>query len=218
MTGNDVVDLDDEETRASTLHPRFDERVFEAAELASLRASSDPHRLRWLLWAAKESAYKLLRRTLPDLPFSPRRFVTRPSGPRSSAVEVSGHVVCVQYVCGPAFVHCVSGYHGAAAALQDVDRLPLDAVSPEAASRAARNLALGSIARRLCIEAEDLIVDRIGRMPIVLFRGRPLAGTLSLSHHGRYVAFAWRSGTSRGFARHVDSRLDPAPNAIAVRS
>jgi phosphopantetheinyl transferase (holo-ACP synthase) len=192
MIGNDIVDLDDEETKTGSIHPRFDERVFETGELAAIRASRHVHQLRWFYWAAKESAFKLLRRTLPDLPFSPRRFVTRASGPRSATVEASGHVVGVHCERGPDFIHCVASYRGAAATLQAVERLRFDAVRCEVASSAARSLALRSIARYLCVELADLAVDSIGRMPIVLRRGSRLPGTLSLSHHGRYVAFAWR--------------------------
>ncbi len=211
MIGNDVVDLEDAETAPGSRHPRFDERVFEAGELSVIHASRDEHRLRWLFWAAKESAYKLLRRTIPDLPFSPGRFVVRASGPQSATVEASGHVVCVRYECGPAFVHCVASYRGAAATLEAVEQLPFQAVHPEAASSAARRLALRSIARCLGLDAGDLAVDRIARMPIVLHRGRPLSGALSLSHHGRFVAFAWRRGASRCSTRVSAANVNASP-------
>lgn len=219
MIGNDVVDLDDEESRS--FHPRFDERVFAATERRALEASADPHRLRWLLWAAKESAYKLLRRTLPDLVFSPSRFVSRPAGPNAATVEASGHVVRVRYECGAGFVHCVAGYHGADATLAEVARLP---ESCSEAGQTVRRLAVRAIARHLALEEGWLRVERAGRMPVVIMEAHPLAetrpllercspaeprplsncrqmpgsrplpGTLSLSHHGRFVAFAWRSG------------------------
>ncbi len=63
--GNDVVDLSDPETRQQGLHPRFDERVFDPRERALLGDSDSPHVLRWAFWAAKESAYKALKRLDP---------------------------------------------------------------------------------------------------------------------------------------------------------
>lgn len=187
--GNDVVDLGDEEAREGAQHPRFDARVFDAGELAMLGASADPNRLRWTLWAAKESAYKLLRRTLPDLPFAPRHFVTRPLGARALAVEASGHIVHVRCESGQDFVHGVAGYPGAGATLAAVRRLESCGADPGAE---VRRFAVELIARMARVQEADLRVDHDGRMPILLRCGRPLSGTLSLSHHGRYLALAWR--------------------------
>ncbi|MBW2272421.1 MAG: 4-phosphopantetheinyl transferase family protein [Deltaproteobacteria bacterium] len=75
MVGNDVVDLRDSDADPATLSARFDGRVFSPAELRSIEASAEPARQRWRLWAAKEAAYKLLRRLDPAIPFSPRRLI-----------------------------------------------------------------------------------------------------------------------------------------------
>ena len=48
MVGNDVVDLEDSETVSGATHPRFDERVFADEEIACLRRSGAPERLRWV--------------------------------------------------------------------------------------------------------------------------------------------------------------------------
>jgi phosphopantetheinyl transferase (holo-ACP synthase) len=198
VIGNDVIDLQDDETRAGSQHPRFDARVFDGDELVMLRESADPDRLRWLLWAAKESAYKLLRRTLPDLPFIPRRFVVRTSAPHAATVAASGHVVPIRYDCGHDFVHGVAGCHGAGATLAAVRRI--ESCRADASSEV-RLFAAESIARLIRIESRDLRVDHDGRMPVLLRCGRPLPGTLSLSHHGRYVAFAFAAPDRRGGRR-----------------
>jgi hypothetical protein len=75
MLGNDVVDLWDPETRPGAAHPRFDVRVFDPTELAALARSRAPNQLRWVLWAAKEAAYKAAKRMDPTTLLSPRRFV-----------------------------------------------------------------------------------------------------------------------------------------------
>ena len=69
MVGDDVVDLGDPEARA--VHPRFDARVFGTAERALLAASREPECLRWVLWAAKEAAWKLAAKRGPRPIFSP---------------------------------------------------------------------------------------------------------------------------------------------------
>jgi hypothetical protein len=59
-----------------------------------------------------------------------------------------------------------------------------------APGRAARALAIGALAPRLGIAPSALAVRRAGRAPALFADGRALAWTLSLSHHGRFVAFA----------------------------
>jgi hypothetical protein len=58
-------------------------------------------------------------------------------------------------------------------------------------SRAVRALACAAVAARLGASSGDLRIERVARRPPVLLRrGRRVAATLSLSHHGRFVAFA----------------------------
>ena len=74
MLGNDVVDLHDPDSDAATLSARFDARVFTEGERLAIDSHADPAAHRWRHWAAKEAAYKALRRRRPSVPFSPIRF------------------------------------------------------------------------------------------------------------------------------------------------
>ncbi len=67
-------------------------------------------------------------------------------------------------------------------------------------SRAVRRLAREAVARRLGIAAEDLEIRKHGRVPVLYRRGRVLEADLSLSHHGDWLAFAWRLGEPQGLA------------------
>lgn len=60
----------------------------------------------------------------------------------------------------------------------------------EPPSSAVRKLALCGIAEALGIERARLAIGRRGRIPIVELDGERTPIALSLSHHGRYVAFA----------------------------
>ena len=75
LVGNDVVDLRDPESRPEAIHNRFDARVFTSDERKALSASAAAHELRWTLWAAKESAYKVAKKLDPTVRFLPRDFV-----------------------------------------------------------------------------------------------------------------------------------------------
>lgn len=207
MVGNDVIDLADPEAWPDACHPRFDARVFTAAERATIAASPAPARARWIYWAAKESAYKAARRQDAATVFAPRRFVVRLSGsaearlghadvPRASggsgAVRHDGDRFALRVVLGPDAVHAIAWDPAATGLLlADVARLGGVEPTPARLSAAARALAIGAIARALGVAASRLAVVRTAGAPPRLLRdGGSSDTTLSLSHHGRLVAFA----------------------------
>lgn len=195
--GNDVVDLDEPETRLDGLHPRWRERVFCAAERKALDASRSRHQLHWALWAAKESAYKAQKRLDPETVFSPREFEVElsplPAGGgegtalgravhrgRALGVEVRVNGACLHAVArsggGDARV-----LWGAEAALGDP-------------GVGARRLAAAAIGRALGLDPAQ--VEIVRRPPVATFRDRRCEVGVSLSHHGRFVAFACALGDS----------------------
>jgi phosphopantetheinyl transferase (holo-ACP synthase) len=205
MVGNDVVDLADPETQAAALHPRFDERVFAAPELARIAASATPGRLRWVLWAAKEAAYKAAKRMEPRIVFSPRRFAVTETGARTARVEHGPRRFEVALELEEDWVHAV-----ATAVVAPRPRSLLVAVSaleegveasPRAAGRAVRTLAVAIVARALGLRADRLAVVREGRLPRLTYGSRVLAADVSLSHHGRFAACACVLGVPPGARR-----------------
>jgi len=193
VIGNDVVDLGDPETRPGARHPRFDARVFDRAELALLAGSGAPERLRWILWAAKEAAYKVARKLDPRAAFAPARFGVRLDAGLRGRVEHAGRALPCLVRAGPDSVHAV-----AADAELDPERLLLgEARLGEAGAGggaepglAVRRLAIARLARHLRAAPAELAIARRGRIPELLRRGEATGLDLSLSHHGELVAFA----------------------------
>jgi phosphopantetheinyl transferase (holo-ACP synthase) len=184
MLGNDVVDLGDPETQ--TRHPGFDARVFSARERQALTCASDSHALRQMLWAAKESAFKAARRQDPTAGFSPIHFethldgagggrVTHPAG--AFQLRISRHGDCVHAIAclrgDPAKTH--------AGVIESGSQDP---------STAARSLALAELSKALRVRPEDLQIARRGRIPELEHHGFSIGVPLSLSHHGRFAAYA----------------------------
>jgi hypothetical protein len=194
--GNDVVDLALPETRLDGLHSRWGERVFCPAEREALDASRSRHLMHWALWAAKESAYKARKRLEPETVFSPREFEVELSPlPATVGVAVGrvahrGEVFELEVYLDGASVHAVAKSTDAAGArvLWKVESALGDP------GVAARRLAATAIGSTLGLGPADLkIVDR---PPVALHGGRRLDVGLSLSHHGRFVAFACTLGDS----------------------
>jgi hypothetical protein len=190
--GNDVVDLGDPETRLAGLHPRFDERVFCAAERKALEASRLRHRLHWALWAAKESAYKARKRLEPEAVFSPREFevelsplpTTGGGGVAVGRAFYRGDVFELEVRLDGASVHALatSADEAGARVLWKVERALCDP------GVAARRLAATAIGAALGLDPAGLRIVR--RPPVAIDRGRRIEVDVSLSHHGRFVAFA----------------------------
>jgi phosphopantetheinyl transferase (holo-ACP synthase) len=188
--GNDIVDLHDREAQPAGLHPRFDARVFGPRELEALEEAGSRHQLRWTLWAAKESAYKASKRRNPQIVFSPREFVTDLSPPPAPGRPgmVSGKVIhrgevfdLAVYLDGRS-VHAVArtGLSSDVRLLLRVGRATSDP------SAAVRRLATATIAAALEVAPADVGVCE--RPPVATYRGLQLDATLSLAHHGRFVA------------------------------
>jgi phosphopantetheinyl transferase len=199
------VDLRDPENQPDAIHARFDERVFDPAERACIREADSPHRVRWALWAAKESAYKVARRMDGRIHFHPQAFSVRIPGRKPAAIdsypaEVS-HATCrfeVDIRSTDDWVHAVASPR--AGTREEVgwkvDDLPLTACPAAGryeASERVRRLARSAIASALSLVPSDLVVAAAAkRAPEVWWRGRKLAVDLSMSHHGRFIACAWR--------------------------
>jgi hypothetical protein len=188
--GNDVVDLADPEARLGGLHARWDGRVFCPAERKALDASPSRHLLHWALWAAKESAYKARKRLEPETVFSPKEFEVELSPlPAAGGVAVGrichrGEVFELEVHLDGASVHAVATRQGQAGArvLWKVESALGDPGVP------ARRLAASSIGSALGLDPDELRI--VGRPPVATFRDRRVDLGVSLSHHGRFVAFA----------------------------
>ena len=75
--GNDIIDLNHSDTLLCKIHPRFHKRVLNHSEISHIESIEDPEEFRlllWVYWAAKEASYKALKRILPSLIFSYKRF------------------------------------------------------------------------------------------------------------------------------------------------
>jgi len=186
MIGNDVVDLGDADSRIAGHHPRFDQRVFAPSERDLIEAAPDAERVRWLLWAAKESAYKAARKAYRATVFSPARFVVDLDGTEHATVTAGERRFTVDLVRTKDYVHAV------ARAADDPPAPACAAVGTVPAgtsdSTAVRRLAIDTLERAL--GTNGLEIGRDGRVPLLLRHGRPVAADLSLSHHGRFAAFA----------------------------
>jgi len=198
--GNDIVDLAAPGNPGKSGDNRFCARVFTAEERSLIDWVACPDTLLWALWAAKEAAYKAVSRTDPSVCSIPKQYrvvvdkgdaagtaacltgkVTTPRGELALRIELAGD-----------WVHALAG-----GSEEVLDRIFLRVESRDGVddpSAFVRKGLLSEITRFLDCEARDLSVVEDPDCPAapgVLFRGCPLTKEISLSHDGRFTAFAF---------------------------
>lgn len=211
MIGNDVVDLTDPEAQPEGLHPRFDSRVFARSELDLIRVSGAPDRLRWMLWAAKEAAYKALKKIAPHTIFSPRRFVVKLNETLRGNVTCEENTLPIQVWEEEGSVHAIATTEDALdeRILSGTETLESEQVlDGEFPGEAARALAIRMLAEHLGVPREELAIIKRGRIPTLLHNGESTDIDLSLSHHGRLVAFACEVASSQSRSNSFQSRSE----------
>ena len=203
MVGNDVVDLFDVDANIATYSARFDERVFRAAEREAIEREDLGPSTRWQLWAAKEACYKAAKQEDPATVFSPRSFEVfsdkRWAETWMPVQHTSGSFLVV-LESGPDYVHAMAARDASAFAHVLREVVPLDpgyADGPPDPRARVRALGREAFADRFAIDPARLDVGRERRVPKLRLDGEPLDLSLSLSHHGRWLAFTCELMDSR---------------------
>jgi hypothetical protein len=202
--GNDIVDLTDPGNIGKSSDNRFLQRVFTTPEQERIAVAGDPDTVMWALWAAKETAYKVVRK-LNSLAASTPRLYQVVMSPGDQGPILSG-MVCTPH--GPVFIrvsvagdylHCIG-----AAPLPDVldhvlwsvDRLtPAEDGGDHDPSIEVRRHAGRRLAALLNASAADIAIRRCQENhgwgpPTPYLKGKPAPFDLSFSHDGAFVAFA----------------------------
>jgi len=191
--GNDVVDIRHPLCQPDTIHPRFDTRVFTASEIALLAASTQVHRTRWSLWAAKESVFKACRKLDSQVRFFPRDFEIRLSDERAEVTHRLGRFD-VWLDRTDDWVHALASQTGEMPDFRlDGDFFAEPDGEEQHSSERVRRLAQSALGAFLNLSPSEVEIVSTDSIPLVQRRGAPLPIDLSLSHDGRFVSCAWES-------------------------
>ena len=219
--GNDIVDLTSLESIGKSRDRRFIARVFTLEEQVRIDRSESPDTTLWMFWAAKEAAFKAVSKSRPGLSFIHRAYVVtfhpNESGKAAHVLlqQTNGDTVPIQergvvmtpagpvdafFTLSSCRIHCVAavrnGHRGApaATAVQVREERRDGPFDPSAAVRRAAIHHLASV-----LKASPYYID-IRRDetphgyggPRVFIQGSRTDIDISLSHDGRYIAFAVR--------------------------
>ncbi len=218
--GNDLVDLADPFARRKGACRRYASRVLGPRELEWWERSGDAAPLLWTLWSVKEAAYKAFGKITGPIPFLPKTMVVMEK-PAEGLREIRGIAEtpwgravfrslrredCIHTLCAPAWDDVL-----------DETRWHVAETAPGGdGSREVRRAAERALARHLGVNEKDIRVLRdrgAGTSPVprVFLGQRELPADLSLSHDGRYVAWAFRTAVRRRDLHRGFSARNGAP-------
>jgi hypothetical protein len=190
MLGNDIVDLRDPESSRVACHARFDRRVFCPGEFEAISSGYTDVQRRWILWSAKEAAFKAVRREHPGAVFSPARFVVDLDRSLCGSVRYGIHRLPVRIRIDGDCVHAVVSENQNPTGLFWGARR-LTTAELRDSSQAVRRFAIASIAAGLRLAISDLRIEKVRRIPELIVSGERVPLAVSLSHHGSYAGFAF---------------------------
>jgi phosphopantetheinyl transferase (holo-ACP synthase) len=204
--GNDIVDLLSPYVRGKSRDVKFVRRILTIEEQETVLQSADPDSLLQVYWAAKETAYKAIVKTYPDVSSAPRRypvFLSTPERRRNirGYVQTPAAVVPITVIWHREFVHCLGAapFPSVEKILYGIkkldDRMPLNfRGSSEAVSREARAFAKRKIASALSVHTDKIVITTDSRagssFPEVYLDMKKTDIDISLSHDGRFIAYA----------------------------
>jgi len=206
--GNDIVDLTDQYAREKADDPRFVNRVLTPDEQECLASSDTPNHLLWAFWSAKETAYKIISKSHPDVSSAPRRFdVTLEDTHNritSGKVKTPYGVVHILVIFDNDYIHCVGveDQHVTSKRIKHgmyfIGDKNCHNIKEQAKTESmmAREAAKNGIASYLMLSPEDIDIIRPktsqrNTPPYVSINGKKIDIDISLSHDGKYVAYAF---------------------------
>jgi phosphopantetheinyl transferase (holo-ACP synthase) len=208
------VDLKFPDNVKRSLDSRFLEKILTDHEIAFVKRSLDSDVALWSFWACKEAAYKVLQKQAGGVHFVPRRWSVRylnfPDDPNGVRFRTDGCMdaevivpdaapVHAQLFFSPNYIHCLATdtFRRQGEIFRRVEALPAKKSIPYPdASSFVRRIVIRRIAAKLNLPEDTL---QIVRQPAEEGLGPPLlyhadvqsSVDISLSHDGRYVAYAF---------------------------
>jgi phosphopantetheinyl transferase (holo-ACP synthase) len=206
--GNDVIDLTDPGKIGKSRDVRFINRVFTSGERDFIFCSTHPDETLWTLWAGKEAAYKVMMKTDPRVCSIPRAYpveLNKKDGLlfRGGTVTTPAGTVWIRVFREGDAVHVI-GTDPCSGDLEEihwgvvsVDSLEWGAVpSADRASLLVRECLFRRLSEFLGRSPCEMEVRRLKEHrglgpPRVYIQGDPSALDISMSHDGRFVAYAF---------------------------
>lgn len=183
---------------------RFPKKVLTAAEIEFVQNAQNPAQALWSFWACKETAYKVIKKIRPDASFLPRQWEVCLSPPARHFIDAivlvsENQTIYSRLFLDDDYVHCVGSE-----VVTALDKVIREVIKLSAGNNGEtekgysflRECASRKIAQHFHLNSSDLKIEREQintelQPPHVLKGDSRLAIDLSLSHDGRFGAYAF---------------------------
>lgn len=209
--GNDIVDLLSPYAIGKSRDKRFVDRVLTKEEKTVVLSSNKPDTYLWAFWAAKESAFKAVSKEDPHLSSVPKRYPVKfhsnrdeNTGNLKGIVHTPAGIVNIVVYFTHDFCHCVGTIDGCLRKNRviyetssiDFNSCPDYSRSNDEASLLVRKIAKCKISTFFQLDESGIDIVRSDTQkgnepPVVYYRNDLTNIDLSLSHDGRFVAYAF---------------------------
>lgn len=198
--GNDVVDLKEPANVGKSKNSRFLKKILTDAEIEFIKNAENPDVALWSLWACKETAYKVIKKSFPDTAFIPRRWPVTFNKTKTKYLDGEVMIpdaggVFIRLFSNPQYVHCIGADNPAALnkLIWSVEVLPEEETNPSVFSR---HCLAQSLAKHFSLNLHQIKIVRKRKNgelqpPCVYVDGGKTDIDISLSHDGRFVAYAY---------------------------
>jgi phosphopantetheinyl transferase (holo-ACP synthase) len=194
------VDLKEPANAGKNKNSRFLKKILTDAEIEFVNNAENPETALWSLWACKETAYKVIKKSFPDTAFLPRQWQVLFNKSLSDYSEGSvifpgERSIFIRLFSNSQYVHSIGSDN-----LSTLDKLILSVeVLPQEAENPSLFLrdCLGKkVADNFSLNFYDIKIKRTRKngelQPPCVYVGRAKTDIdISLSHDGRFVAYAF---------------------------
>jgi phosphopantetheinyl transferase (holo-ACP synthase) len=193
------VDLKEQANADKSRDSRYLKKILTDAEIEFVKNAGNTDAALWSLWACKEAAYKVIKKSFPDTAFIPKRWQVTFTKSQSEYSE--GEVIIpkkgsifVHLFSNPDYVHCIGAFSLAVLdkLIFGVEVLPEEETNP---SSFLRQCLLQRLATCFSLNFQQIKIRRTeenGQLqpPRVYIDSKTTDIDISLSHEGRFVAYA----------------------------
>lgn len=183
MIGNDVVDFKKALLESNWHRKGYLEKLFSVEEQHGIASADDPDRMVWLLWTMKEASYKIHFRHFHRRSFQPQKILCSPAFISEHSaygqVHYDGQRYFSRSILTENFVHTVS-------IEQPVQFNEIRVIIERDCH------GIPGFLRENHLQDYRIIKDD-HHVPMLLNRNTGEKQILSISHHGRFTSFVYRS-------------------------
>jgi phosphopantetheinyl transferase (holo-ACP synthase) len=186
MIGNDIVDLKQAVKDSDWNRPGFFDKVFTKKEQCVIFSSENKHQIVWLLWSMKEAAYKAHVRETNHPFFNPKKIQCRLGVDNEGVVYIDNTIYYLKAKITSEYVYSIASNSKEKFIETDVFKL-----LKRNQSEAVRSELMTQMSNIIDCDSSSLRIEKtIVGVPNLFLKELQLFNAISMTHHGRYGAYA----------------------------